>query len=337
MAARRGAASSTAAVGGQRVAHRCSIRGHGAVQRRARAPAEFAHRRGLARKLSSRSRRRVDRDLGDDPARARRHHDDAGRQIDALVDRVGDEDDRAAEFALQAQEVVVELEAGDLVERREGLVHEEELRPQRQGAGDRDAHLHAARQLARIGVREAGEADEREALLDPRPRPRASETPRRRSGSQTLSARVRPGHQRRLLEHEADLAAVVLARRDPGHSTLPAVGSARPAMMRSAVDLPQPEGPSRDTNSPGRDVEIEPGERRRAVREGLADAAQSERRRWRIAMRTSPPRSARVGCPHVRRAFAASRRGAHASSPQGGGRSLLLSSAPTPLFTNCSV
>src|SRR5262245_38626192 len=37
----------------------------------------------------------------------------------------------------------------------------------------------------------------------------------------------------------------------PGHSTRPLVGSLKPAMMRSAVDLPQPEGPSSDTNSPG--------------------------------------------------------------------------------------
>jgi hypothetical protein len=35
------------------------------------------------------------------------------------------------------------------------------------------------------------------------------------------------------------------------HSILPLDGSLRPAMMRSAVDLPQPEGPSSDTNSPG--------------------------------------------------------------------------------------
>ena len=35
------------------------------------------------------------------------------------------------------------------------------------------------------------------------------------------------------------------------HSTRPLLGSANPAIMRSAVDLPHPEGPSRDRNSPG--------------------------------------------------------------------------------------
>src|SRR5699024_2930107 len=32
---------------------------------------------------------------------------------------------------------------------------------------------------------------------------------------------------------------------------MPSSGVSRPAMHRSMVDLPQPEGPSRDTNSPG--------------------------------------------------------------------------------------
>src|SRR5436305_10679821 len=35
------------------------------------------------------------------------------------------------------------------------------------------------------------------------------------------------------------------------HATVPAVGSLSPAMMRSAVDFPQPDGPTTDTNSPG--------------------------------------------------------------------------------------
>src|SRR5215469_18444731 len=35
-----------------------------------------------------------------------------------------------------------------------------------------------------------------------------------------------------------------------GHSTAPLLGAVKPAMMRSAVDLPQPEGPSSVRNSP---------------------------------------------------------------------------------------
>src|SRR5262245_29480444 len=36
------------------------------------------------------------------------------------------------------------------------------------------------------------------------------------------------------------------------HSTRPLVGSLNPAMMRNAVDLPQPDRPSSETNSPSR-------------------------------------------------------------------------------------
>ncbi len=44
--------------------------------------------------------------------------------------------------------------------------------------------------------------------------------------------------------------------------------------MRSAVDLPQPDGPSSDTNSPLAHGEIEAVERHDAVGECLADAVQ---------------------------------------------------------------
>src|ERR1700680_4746056 len=37
-----------------------------------------------------------------------------------------------------------------------------------------------------------------------------------------------------------------------GRATTPSVGSLKPAMMRNAVDFPQPDGPSSVTNSPGR-------------------------------------------------------------------------------------
>ena len=49
-------------------------------------------------------------------------------------------------------------------------------------------------------------------------------------------------------------------------------------MIRSAVDLPQPEGPSRLRNSPLADVERHVLERQRAVREDLGDRAQRDER-----------------------------------------------------------
>ena len=43
----------------------------------------------------------------------------------------------------------------------------------------------------------------------------------------------------------------------PWSETSPYVGSTKPPIMRSVVVLPQPEGPSIEKNSPGRDVEVE--------------------------------------------------------------------------------
>ena len=40
----------------------------------------------------------------------------------------------------------------------------------------------------------------------------------------------------------------------PRHSTCPPVGVSKPEMMRSSVDLPEPERPSKPTISPSRTV-----------------------------------------------------------------------------------
>jgi hypothetical protein len=44
----------------------------------------------------------------------------------------------------ESEQIVIESEAGDFVERREGLVHEQDGGAGDQGARDGDAHLHAA-------------------------------------------------------------------------------------------------------------------------------------------------------------------------------------------------
>ena len=137
------------------------------------------------------------------PGRAR-HHDHALRQIDRLEHRMGDEDDGLAQVAPQRQQIVVEPEAGDLVERRERLVHQQNIGIGDQRARQRHPHLHAAGQFARIGIGEIRQA---------RPAP----APRRRAPSACVGRRMRelqrqahifahagPRHQRRLLKHEAD-------------------------------------------------------------------------------------------------------------------------------------
>ena len=68
-----------------------------------------------------------------------------------------------------------------------------------------------------------------------------------------------------MLEDEADPARagcvghIALAER-----TAPLSGNSSPAMMRSSVVLPEPEGPSSATNSPSRDRQRNAVERRKA-------------------------------------------------------------------------
>ena len=68
--------------------------------------------------------------------------------------------------APQFEKLLVELVAHDLVERAEGLVHQEQLRVEGERAGDRDALLHAARQLPGKFLLEALEIDEIEIARD---------------------------------------------------------------------------------------------------------------------------------------------------------------------------
>ena len=122
-----------------------------------------------------------------------------------------DEDDRAADLLLQFQKIVVQLEARDFVERGKGLVHQDQLRFRDHRACDRDAHFHAARQFTRIGVQELFQPDQPQRLKD-----------LVLDGVVTLSPKAerqehvvgdgRPGHQRRLLKDDPQIAGLLLLR-----------------------------------------------------------------------------------------------------------------------------
>src|SRR6266849_1526828 len=64
----------------------------------------------------------VDGEIGGDAAGAPGHDDDAVGEEYRFEDAVGDEDDGPALAPPQPQQILVELEPGDLVERCEGLV-----------------------------------------------------------------------------------------------------------------------------------------------------------------------------------------------------------------------
>jgi hypothetical protein len=79
---------------------------------------------------------------------------------------VGDEDDGDAELLADAQDQVLELEAGLRVHRRERLVHEQQVGPVGERPGDRHPLLHAAGQLPGMTPAGVGEADRAEHLGD---------------------------------------------------------------------------------------------------------------------------------------------------------------------------
>src|SRR5262249_29903743 len=148
-------------------------------------------------------------------------------------------------------------------ERGERLVHQQELRLGDERARDRGAHLHAARELARIALRESGKTDARERRIDARWRVRpepgklqrqapAPGPPRPRPPPPFAAAVARGISVGSWNPKPIRRGAASLAASASSHSTVPLVGSLKPAMMRSAVDLPQPDGPSSETNSPGR-------------------------------------------------------------------------------------
>src|ERR1700722_944586 len=100
--------------------------------------------------------RYIDDGLG--AARARGHHHDLVGERHRLVDAVGDEHQRLLVDLPDAQELLLQDGAVLLVERRERLVHQQDLGIVGKGARDRDALAHAAGELVGVVVREAGEA-----------------------------------------------------------------------------------------------------------------------------------------------------------------------------------
>src|SRR5918993_65991 len=111
--------------------------------------------------------RQVDLDDAGDLARPRRHDDNAGREEHRFGDRVRDEDDGGERLLPDPEQLVVQPLPRHLVERAERLVHQQQRRRERERAGDRNALLHAARQLPRVVLLEAGQLDEVDHLAHP--------------------------------------------------------------------------------------------------------------------------------------------------------------------------
>ena len=177
------------------------------------------------------------------PGRAA-HHDHPGREEDGLGDRVGDEQAGEGVEQEQARHLLVQPPAGDLVERAEGLVEQEQLGLRGQRPGDGRPHAHAARHWRRAVVGEPASPTRARSrpgpgvgVAAPAPSQLGPGAPRCRGLCATAAA-WGPGTRSR--------------RRSPSVDTVPVVGTSKPARRRSSVDLPHPDGPTRATNSPRR-------------------------------------------------------------------------------------
>ena len=119
---------------------------------------------------------------------------------------MGDEDEGLVLVGAQPDQVFLEFPAVLLVDRRERLVEQQHVGIDRQRPGQADALAHAARELVRIFVLEAGEADLGDVvagdLLALGLRHAAQLEP-----EGDVAQHRRPGHQREILEHEGALRA----------------------------------------------------------------------------------------------------------------------------------
>ena len=114
--------------------------------------------------------RERNRDLGGDAAGIGRQHENPVGHQHRLLDVVGDHQDRLdrnAPLLPQVEQIGAQGFGGKHVERRERLVHQEDLRLHDQRPCEADALAHAARQFLRIGRFEAVQPDSVDRLQRP--------------------------------------------------------------------------------------------------------------------------------------------------------------------------
>ena len=166
---------------------------------------------------------------------------------------VGDVDGRGAELALEPGDLGAHLHAQLGVEVGQRLVHQERRRLAHDGPAHGDALALAARQLRRAcGRAPLSSCSSRAASSTRAGRSRAagSLASLQRVGDVLAHGHVRV--ERVALEHHGDVAVLGRGVGDvaPPMTSSPAVTSSRPAIIRSRVDLPQPDGPTSTRSSP---------------------------------------------------------------------------------------
>ena len=185
--------------------------------------------------------------------RALIHHGDAVGHRHRLFLVVGHVYGRDRQALLQVANFLAHLHAQARVEVGQRLVEQQHARPDDDRARERDALLLAARELAGKLLLVARQPDQLQDFADRARDLRIGLAAHAQAVGDVLEHR-KVRKKRVVLEHEADVA---LVRRQVGHvlppmEIRPESGNPKPAIIRSVVVLPQPEGPSRVRNSPGR-------------------------------------------------------------------------------------
>ena len=193
-----------------------------------------------------------------DPALA--HDDDPVGQRQRLLLVVGHVHGRDAELLLDRPDLRAQRDADLGVERRERLVEEQHLRLDRERARERDALLHAARELPRVARPGLGHVDELEQLGDALP-DRVLADPLAHPHPEADVVRDRHVREERVrLEHHAHVAPVRRRGTDVRpveRRCVPALGISKPAIIRRVVVLPQPDGPEERDELAALDREVE--------------------------------------------------------------------------------
>ena len=222
----------------------------------------------------------VDRDRRLDPpgAGGEDHHPVGERH--RLVDVVGDEQDRGRGLAPDIDEKALHLRPRLDVEGGEGLVHQEHLRPHREGPRHRHPLAHAARELVRALVGGIAQPHRGEHLL--------------RHGAALVSADAlegeaerdvlpdrQPGEERGVLEDQRAL------RRRRGDRLAVEAHLAGRRLLETGDQIEQRAlaaagGPEKDDELAGRHLEVDVGESERRTAgagiPGLPDAEADQRR-----------------------------------------------------------
>src|SRR6516164_874551 len=170
--------------------------------------------------------------------------------------------------------MVLQVDAGEGIERGERFVEEKNLRPRYQRACDGDALGLAAGEFARPNPRLLGQADAVERARHARPSFRLRILFQAKAD---VVGDTQPGKQTRLLENDADL----LMRRGnhrPVEHDLALGRRVEPRDRAQHGRLAAAGAADGDENFTGRDREREPVERAHAVGVGLADAIENEHR-----------------------------------------------------------